>query len=369
MGWKHAPKLVFLVLCITAAAAQAVEPRTIQPQGKVRTFAWFPDSQRVAVLTREGGVNRVEVWSSRPPKQELVVMESGESFLALDVSPDGKSVACLKWRELFEDSAPHRRSEVHLFNTSTGDHIDALDGPPVNSVPLRVTSDLLRIKYSQDGKYLAAGGKLVSDGPVSGSHLGGDVCLWDLTDGELLWFARTTHTDTVRAVAFSANGTVLASAGNDQLIRLWNPSTGKLQRTLIGAGWGGSSSMALSPSGEYLATGGSPAGGRNRNEEGGVLRVWHVQSGRIVHESQQFLSETPMWVAFTPDKNRLFAVGLTRVKPDKPTWQLCSWNPADSSVTRYAARPGVAREIAVSPDGKWCAVGAGPDGIVLLPTE
>ena len=35
------------------------------------------------------------------------------------------------------------------------------------------------------------------------------------------------HTDWVKAVAFSQDGSLLASASDDRTVRLWNPSTGQ----------------------------------------------------------------------------------------------------------------------------------------------
>ncbi|KIX03238.1 uncharacterized protein Z518_06790 [Rhinocladiella mackenziei CBS 650.93] len=42
------------------------------------------------------------------------------------------------------------------------------------------------------------------------------------------------HTDSVNAVAFSHDGSLLASASNDETVRLWNPHTGREIQTLKG---------------------------------------------------------------------------------------------------------------------------------------
>ncbi|MFI6823754.1 WD40 repeat domain-containing protein [Micromonospora sp. NPDC050187] len=67
----------------------------------------------------------------------------------------------------------------------------------------------------------------------------------------------------VWSCAFSPNGTLLATAGNDLVIRLWDPGTGRLHGTLAAHTrrvW----SVAFSPDSSMLASAG----------DDGTVRLW-----------------------------------------------------------------------------------------------
>ena len=77
------------------------------------------------------------------------------------------------------------------------------------------------VAYSPDGSVLA-----------SGSH-DQTICLWDVATGEL----KNTligHTHRVLSVMYSPDGSTLASGGWDNTVRLWDVATGELKQTLTG---------------------------------------------------------------------------------------------------------------------------------------
>ncbi len=146
------------------------------------------------------------------------------------------------------------------------DHVSRILG----NMRLRHSDTVVALAFSPNGTRLAT---------ASSDH---SVKLWDVGNGhEILCY--TGHSHPVSCLAFSPDGTRVASAAGNLIslnseneIKIWDVATGK-DLTTVSAEGGLATSILYSRDGKYLITGQSSKPGQNQ----GVLAIYETERGKL----------------------------------------------------------------------------------------
>ena len=229
---------------------------------------------------------------------------------------------------------------VKLWNIETGKNLSTLEG----STRIRSGS----VAFSPDGTTLASAGVDRFGGTP------GVVTLWDIETGKDLATLHG-HTERIPAVAFSPDGKTLASGLRDGTVKLWNVKTGENIHTYRGGGY----AVAFSPDGKMFAA-------RSWN----AIKLWDVAKRKNIStipiSREQFTTSTAL--AFSPDSKGLAWGTKNQVKlrkhVSKSLFGLMNLN-----ATTLKGHKDDVQSVAFSPDGKTLASSVRHGTVKLWGTE
>jgi len=269
--------------------------------------AWVASGSEDATIRFWGGLRGESLHTSMVPGVKGMSIE----VLALGTAPDGSWLASGSFG-----------ADVHFWDPVSGKdlgHLLALNSISWASV----------LVVSPDGSWVAV------DHSSARSRT---IRIWDTKRREVR-MDLPGHRQSITALACTSNGAVLASAGSDNSVRLWDLASGKLIRTIhVKEGVKG---LAVSPDDKWIVTVTSTA-----------VRQWDLDSGRELRRIPA--SGAPACVDVSPDGAWIASAGLNG---------LALIDSHTGTQAHYQKLSSFGNAIRVSADGRWLAVGC-EDGSV-----
>ncbi|MEB3291709.1 MAG: serine/threonine-protein kinase [Synechococcales bacterium] len=199
------------------------------------------------------------------------------------------------------------------------------------------SSWILALAASPNGQLLASAG------------LDDRIVVWDLLSGDRQQVLEG-HTKPINGLAFSPDGKTIASCSDDTTIRLWNVSNGRCIQVLKGH-TRDVNSVTISPDGQFIASGG----------EDRTVCVWRVTTGELLR-SYPGVSGMVRSVCISDNGQFLASGGLDN--------QIKVWNlNSGSLVNTLLGHTNSVLSIGMSTNGKFLASGGKDRSIRIWNTQ
>jgi WD40 repeat protein len=272
----------------------SLEPVLLQHNSQRHAVAFSPDGS----LLGTAGNGSVAIWSRKSTHFKVLLERETETSRCVAFAPDGRTLAVGMDDgsvRLWDLPGGHERAVIPAHDSvvrsiafsadgqrlvSSGQDAKVVLSDAVNGVCIRrleqeprSSNQVLFIAFSPNGHTLAVGevGVVPADVTLRDSHSGAII------------MRLTGHKAGVHALAFSPDGRILATAGIDSCIKLWDVITGN-ELTTFPSGDTLVKAIAFSPDGAWLAFGAGEA----------MVRVWEVghQRSYLLGQSHSPVSTT-----------------------------------------------------------------------------
>jgi WD40 repeat protein len=237
---------------------------TISAPGAIAGLLVSPDGEKVA-FGNVGTPGTVQIWDAKTGKLLAKVIHRDFYVGSIAFSPDGTKLAI---------------GDYDVFGNGTIQVVDASDGKVETTVatPGRWSPGGSALAFSPDGKRVAT---------TAGQYKSMIIQLWDLSTEKVV-ATLGQGLETLDSFAFSPDGATIAIASED-LLRLWNVSTGDVLSIAAPAAQRFAYAAAFSPDGKTVVGGCCD----------GALREWDATSLALVKTLPK---------AFEPAKHHSLAV-------------------------------------------------------------
>ena len=334
----------------------------------IERLAISPDGK---MLASGGWSKRIELWSLPDRKHVGTLTGHDERVLALAFSPDGKKLvsgdAGKEKPDVVKVWDVKKRQQLMSLNTLMSHIHTAAFSPDGRSFATSGADKRLRVWDLATGQLavsVATGSRLdvrnvfwsVDGRRLITASIGGTVRIWNVSANGQLWMPGytaysaggprlglmrvvTTHEGGAGTVAWSPDGALLATGGDDKIAMVWDTKTWK-QKFPLKHFPGKVYCIRFSPDGKRIAL----AGERSQ------INIYNAAGGQLIHEMKGH-SGGVRDIAFSPDGKRLVSA----------SWDKTAriWDVDKGTQLHVCKHDMAAYCVAVSPDNKAFAVGTG----------
>lgn len=173
--------------------------------GAINSLAWAPDGERLVSVGRDGLI-RVWTVAENPERGLLRRLRKSASTPTLSLETDDDSIDLVAWSPdgtKFSTLTRHRH-RARAWDAVTGQELESPDWG-----------------YCMSVGWLAGGAEL---GAVSDS---GKTVVWNLENNRVTTAHFTGHGGPIRVASWSSVDHRIATAGADNTIKIWDPTTGE----------------------------------------------------------------------------------------------------------------------------------------------
>lgn len=296
------------------------EGHNFNKYNSIRAVVAAPDSKQVASVASG---DFIRIWNLKDGKETHAFKDTGRDYDCLAITTNGERVI-----------SGSSDGTIQIWDVKSGNLVQSLKGH---------SESIKAVAVTPDSKYVVSAS---SEGTLE---------VWNLNDGQQM-FTFKGHDESVNAVALisinsshistgSTERTLLISASNDKMIKVWDLSDGTLINTLKGHE-ASVNAVTITPDRKFIVSGSYDR----------TLKVWDLSNGQLLHTFRSYVDNVRA-LDISPSGKHIISSSGKYLK----VWNLYSRVELPDPIGHGSA----VNTMAVTPNGRQ-AISASENGILKV---